>query len=256
MNDESLAGPKPSGSPDLVPLATDSLVHACERESLDFADTAELQPQEKPLGQDRVLEAIEFGTGITRSGYNLYVMGSPAWVGTHLLTHALSARAGTQPVPSDWCHVADFDKPDRPHALALPAGQGVRLRDDMRRLVEDLLTALPAAFQSDEYRSRLQEIQDAFKQREDDVAADIGHRAAEQDIVLLSTPTGYTLAPSKKGKVLSQSDFDALDDDVKERLEQEMDALRRSCVPHWAMCRCGSVSCDSGYANSMRRSPS
>jgi lon-related putative ATP-dependent protease len=239
MNDESLAGPKPSGSPDLVPLAADRLVHACERGSLDFADTTELQPQEKPLGQDRVLEAIEFGTGITRSGYNLYVMGSAGVGRHHLLTHALSARAGTQPVPSDWCHVADFDKPDRPHALALPAGQGARLRDDMRRLVEDLLTALPAAFQSDEYRSRLQEIQDAFKKREDDVAADIGHRAAAQDIVLLSTPTGYTLAPSKKGKVLSQSDFDALDDDVKERLEQEMDALRRELraalghVPMW-----------------------
>lgn len=239
MTDHSTACPDPPGSPDLVPLATEQLVRACDREALDFIDTTELQVQESPLGQDRVLEAIDFGAGIARSGYNLYVMGSAGVGRHHLLTQTLSALADKQQAPSDWCHVADFAKPDRPHALRLPAGQGTRLRDDLRQLVEDLLSALPAAFQGDEYRGRLQEIQDEFKRREDDVATDIGHRATEQNIALLSTPAGYTLAPSKDGKVLSQPDFDALDDDEKNRLQQTMDVLKQELraslgkVPLW-----------------------
>ncbi len=239
MTDSSPAGPSASGPPDLAPLAPDRLIHACEPGSLDFVDTAELHPQDTPLGQERVLEAIDFGAGIDRGGYNLYVMGSAGVGRHHLLIDTLSARAAGQAIPDDWCQVADFAKPDKPRALRLPAGFGSRLRDDMQRLVEDLLGALPVAFQSDEYRRRLQEVQEEFKQREESVAADISRRAAEQDIVLLSTPHGYTLAPSRKGKVLDQSEFDALGEAEKESLQQAMDALKQELraalgrVPLW-----------------------
>jgi hypothetical protein len=121
---------------------------------LGFVDTSELEPQDSPLGQGRVLAAIDFGVRIARSGYNLYVMGSACVGRHHLLKHVLEARAASRPAPADWCHVADFARPDHPAALRLPTAHGAQLRDDMRQLVEDLLTALPAAFQSDEYRRR------------------------------------------------------------------------------------------------------
>ncbi|MCB1726087.1 MAG: AAA family ATPase, partial [Gammaproteobacteria bacterium] len=134
-----------SGARPLVALAASQLIHACDCAALDFADTAELAPQQAPLGQERVLEAIEFATGIERSGYNLYVMGSPGVGKHHLLNQTLAAHAAARPAPSDWCYVADFGQPDRPNALQLPAGRGGELRHDMQQLVEDLLTALPAA---------------------------------------------------------------------------------------------------------------
>ena len=45
--------------PGLVPLDPDYLIHGCDCNSLNFTDTAELQPRVTPLGQDRVLEAKE-----------------------------------------------------------------------------------------------------------------------------------------------------------------------------------------------------
>ncbi len=224
---------------DLAPLPPERLLHACHLEALDFAATDELKPQDEPLGQKRVLEAIEFGAGMARSGYNLYVMGSPGVGKHHLLKQRLAGHTRAQPVPQDWCYVADFDKPDRPIALALPAGRGAALRRDMRQLVEDLLSSLPAAFQSDEYRRRSQELQDEFKQREDDAAAVLGRHAAERGIALLSTPTGYSLAPMKDGKVLSPPEFEALDEEERERLQQAMEVLKQELrsalgrVPLW-----------------------
>ncbi|HOP16750.1 MAG TPA: ATP-binding protein [Gammaproteobacteria bacterium] len=215
-----------SGARPLVALAASQLIHACDCAALDFADTAELAPQQAPLGQERVLEAIEFATGIERSGYNLYVMGSPGVGKHHLLNQTLAAHAAARPAPSDWCYVADFGQPDRPNALQLPAGRGGELRHDMQQLVEDLLTALPAAFQSDEYRRRAQEIRDEFKAREDDIAATLGQHAAEQGIALLSTPTGYSLAPMHDDKVLSPQEFDALGDGEKARLQQAMGQIK------------------------------
>ncbi|MGB5453517.1 MAG: ATP-binding protein [Sedimenticolaceae bacterium] len=223
----------------LVPLDPDHLIHSCDCNSLNFTDTAELQSQVTPLGQDRVLEAIEFGTGMPRSGYNLFVMGSPGVGRHHLLLHALAEHARSGPVPADWCHVANFASPDRPGVVELPPGRGSELRNDMQQLVEDLLSALPAAYQSDDYRHRLQEIQDEFKEREDAVVSEIGRRAGERGVALLSTPTGYTLTPQRDGKLLGPPDFDALDQAEKDRLQQVMDELKEelrsalSRVPLW-----------------------
>jgi lon-related putative ATP-dependent protease len=223
----------------LLPLAAKTLINSCDDSKLAFDDTAELHPGETTLGQGRVLEAVDFATGITRGGYNLYVMGS-AGVGKHrLLNDLLAERAADQPPANDWCYVADFANPDRPKALELPPGRGQQLRRDMHQLVEDLLTSLPAAFQSDEYRRRAQEIHDEFKGREEEMATEMGRNAAERGIALLHTPSGYSLAPLKDGKVLNATEFKALEDEERNRLQAAMeevkDELRKLLgqVPLW-----------------------
>lgn len=228
------------GAPGMLqPLPVDRLTHSCDTANLAFDDTSQVTPNEVPLGQQRVQEALAFATGMARRGYNLYVMGSPGVGKHHLLAHSLAVAADTAPAPPDWCYVADFSAPERPIALQLPSGQGAALRRDMRQLVDDLLTALPAAFQSDEYRRQAQEIRDEFKQREEESAAELGREAAAQGIALLSTPTGYSIAPLHDGKVLSPPEFDALDDETKARLEASMAALKKQLrevlgrVPLW-----------------------
>ncbi len=224
---------------DRLRVPSKRLIHACDWQSFGFEDTGELQPQEVELGQERVLEAIDFAVAMARSGYNLYVMGSAGVGRHHLLSRTLAGRARGEAVPSDWCYVAAFDRPDQPRALELPAGRGTALRGDMLRLVEDLLTSLPAAFQSDEYRRRLSEIQDEFKQREERAVADIGGRAAERSVALLNTPTGYSLAALKDGKVLDPAEFEALPDDEKARLQQSLEEMKADLrsvfgrIPSW-----------------------
>ncbi|MBO32157.1 MAG: hypothetical protein CMM74_04155 [Rhodospirillaceae bacterium] len=41
----------------------------------------------------------------------------------------------------------NFYKPHKPNALRLPAGFGRPLAEDMERLIEELLAAIPAAFE-------------------------------------------------------------------------------------------------------------
>ena len=235
MNDA--AGPPGSGA--CRRLEPGQLIHACDVGALEFADTDALEPLDHPLGQTRVADAIAFATGIERSGYNLYVMGSAGVGRHHLLKRTLRDIADVREPPADWCYVADFEHPDRPRALALPAGRGAAFRDDMRRWLEDLLTALPAAFQSDEYRRRAQEIQDEFKQREDDTAEELGRHAAQRGIALVSTPTGYSLVPMKDGKLLDPKEYEALPEDERAQRQQAMQELKEELrsalgrIPMW-----------------------
>lgn len=222
-----------------ITLTAADLYQPCDLASLDFADTSELAPLAPGLGQERALEAIDLGVNVPHRGYNLYLMGSGG-LGKHALIKGfLEQRRRESPAPDDWCYVADFNNPQRPYALRLPPGRGRHLRADLCQLVEDLLNAVPAAFQGEEYLRRAEEIQREFKSREEDAATAIGHQAKERGIALLHTPTGYTLAPMREGHILAPEDFNALPEEEREHIGEVIEELREalqqtlSQVPLW-----------------------
>jgi len=68
----------------IEPLSTDQLYTRCDPDQFDFADTGELEPLTRLIGQDRAVQAVEFGVGIRHEGYNLYAMG-PSGIGKHAM---------------------------------------------------------------------------------------------------------------------------------------------------------------------------
>ena len=222
-----------------VPLTAADLYHPCNLSGLDFVDTSELEALPPGLGQERALEAIDLGISLPHRGYNLYLMGS-AGLGKHaLIEGVLAQRRRESPAPDDWCYVADFNNPQRPNALRLPPGRGRHLRADLRQLVEDLLNAVPAAFQGEDYSHRAEEIQKEFKAREEEAASAIGREAKDKSIALIHTPTGYSLAPVREGHIMAPDDFNALPEEERERIGQVIEELREdlqqtlSQVPLW-----------------------
>jgi lon-related putative ATP-dependent protease len=221
------------------PLPAEDLYRNCDLSAVGFETTADLEPLGANIGQERAMEAIRFGVGMDHEGYNLYLMGS-AGLGKHaLIESTLEERRHASAAPDDWCYVADFDDHHRPTALRLPPGRGRHLRSDMHQLVEDLLNAVPAAFQSENYTRRAEEIQQEFKEREEQAAGTIGHEAKERGIALIHTPNGYTLAPVEDEHILSSEEFGKLPEEEKERIGQVIEDLREelqktlSQVPLW-----------------------
>jgi LonC protease-like protein len=56
--------------------------------------------------------------------------------------------------PPDWVYVNNFVNATKPVAIELSAGQAPKFNHAMRGLIEDLKTALPAVFQSEDYQRR------------------------------------------------------------------------------------------------------
>jgi predicted ATP-dependent protease len=211
---------------ELTPLAPDALYHRCRPESLPFETTAELADLAEALGQARAFDAVRFGIGIRREGFNLFVLG-PAGIGKHEAVRGLlKARAAGEPPPDDWCYVNNFQQPHRPRALRLPAGRGWELRRDMGELVEELDNALPAAFESEEYQARLQEIEDERKERHERALRELREDAEQQEIALLRTPGGFAFAPMHDGEVLGPDEFSKLPEKQQKRIEETVSALQ------------------------------
>jgi lon-related putative ATP-dependent protease len=220
-------------------LAVSELYRGCDPARLGFQTTDELEDLTQVLGQARAVDAIRFGVGIGRDGYNLFAMG-PEGVGRHTVVRRyLEQLAPQRETPSDWCYVFNFAAPHKPRALKLPAGRASGFRQDMAQLVEDLRAGIPAAFESDEYRARQREVETEFNDRQEQAIGAIGERAKDQGIALVRTPAGFGFAPRHGDGVMKPEQYHELKEPEQKRLEQAItgfqEELERAIhdVPKW-----------------------
>jgi lon-related putative ATP-dependent protease len=202
----------------LSPLDPQSLLRRCDAALLDFETTAELSDAADIVGQSRALDAVRFGIDIKQPGFNLFVLGEPGSGRHAAVRRLLEEKAASEPAPSDWCYVNNFADPNKPRLLRLPPGRGGRFRHDMQQFVAELGKAIGAAFESEEYRVRIEAIQDEFKQREENALRTLGQESGEKGVALLRTPHGFVFAPVKGEETMGPEEFEKLPDDEKARI--------------------------------------
>ncbi|MBE7481205.1 MAG: AAA family ATPase [Polyangiaceae bacterium] len=221
------------------PLAPTELRRACDPAELPFESTAELEPLERPLGQERAVEATHFAVALRRPGYNLFVLG-PSGFGKHAFVRQILDRAAeSRDVPPDVCYVYDFSAAPKPRALLVPAGRGRELSSDMDKLVEDLRAAIPAAFETDDFRAKLSRIEDELRARPEKVFREIEEQAKKSGIAMIRLPSGVGFAPLKNGEVLAPDEFEKLPEDERAVLEKTVAELQQKLqaglreLPRW-----------------------
>ena len=225
--------------PTLPPLQPNQLYQPCDTEQFEFQTTAELEDLAEIIGQMRAMDAVRFGAGIRREGYNLFVLGPTGMGKRSMVRQVLEQRARDEHQPSDWCYINNFSQPHQPQALRLPPGKGAELRRHMAQLVEDLRTAIPALFESDEYRASTEAIQAAFNQRREQAVKEVGDEAEKQEIVLLRTPDGFAFAPTRNHEVIPPDEYEKLPEEEKQRVESVIAGLQERLekvlrqIPQW-----------------------
>jgi hypothetical protein len=124
-------------------------------------------------------------------------------------------------------------------ALILPPGRARKLKADVERLIEELRAAIPAAFDTDDYRAKRQQIEGEFGRREEQAMAELRTKARKQDIALISTPGDFAFAPMQKGEVIEPQAFKNLPDEERERIQaaiaelhEELEKIVRH-FPRW-----------------------
>jgi len=215
------------------------LYRRCDPAQFEFETTADLEELVEVIGQPRAVEAMQFGIGMDREGYNVFALGPVGTGKRDFVIQFFEQRAKEDPVPSDWCYVYNYQQPHKPRAISLPAGRGTVFRADMAQLVEELRAALSAAFESEEYQTRRQVIAEEFQERQSEALEDLQGRVREDGLALIRTPTGFVFAPAREGNVLSAEQIQELSDEDRGRLQQKVESyqeelqgiLRR--IPGW-----------------------
>lgn len=208
------------------PLTAKQVYRQIPPRQFRFSSSEEQREPGGVLGQDRAVEALEFGLTVRQSGYNLFVLGPPASGRHTIVQQVLEARAAKEPQPDDWVYVHNFDTPHKPNAIRLPHGKAVSLRDDMRRFVEEVSVTLPGMFETDEYRSRREAIDTEFKEKQEKAFGAIGEEAQGRNLALIRTPQGLALAPMQGEEVMPPEHYRKLPDLVRKKIEADIEELQ------------------------------
>lgn len=227
------------GENTVKPLNVNQLYHPADLSKLTFMTTAELEPTDGLFGQKRAVEAINFGSRVEKDGFNLFVIGPNGARMQEAVKELLTVEARTKPSPADWIYVNNFTDPEKPVALELPAGRAPVFQDRMRKLIDDLKSAIPAVFQSEDYQQRRSAIDETFQKRQNEAFAELRAKAGEKNILILRTPLGFALAPSQNGQVIPPEEFNAWPEEKRTEiqgiiqvLEDDLEHIVRQ-IPQW-----------------------
>jgi lon-related putative ATP-dependent protease len=225
--------------PDIQPLSPEHLYRRTDLSRLVFSTTVDLQPIDGMVGQARASEAIRLGTKVDKAGFNLFVIGPSGARMQEAVKSVLAEEARTRPSPSDWVYVNNFADSDNPIAIELPPGRARKFHDEMRQLIDDLRSALPAVFQSEDYQTRRGAIHDAFHKKQAEAFSALRDKAAEQQIVILRTPLGFALAPAREGQVVPPDEFNTWPEGKRHEIQRTIESLEKNLehivrqIPQW-----------------------
>jgi predicted ATP-dependent protease len=181
-------------------------------DTLGFADTSELMGQALPwIGQDRAEAAARFGLGMDQPDYNLFVLGEVGSGRSSLLKQAMQTTAASKTVPPDLCYLHNFDAPERPRALRLPAGQGRLLRQFMAQMTKSLQLEIPRLLDGQDFKAESERIEKTYKTEESKAYAEL-EAFAEARSFTMHRETGHILFTllGKKGRAYTEDEVLAL----------------------------------------------
>ena len=197
----------------------------CDPDSLGFETTADVEPLDSAIGQERAISALEMGLDIDAGGFNVFVSGVPGTGRNTTLRAHLERTAATKPNPPDWGYVYNFTDPAQPAPLCLPCGLMRMLAQDMEQLVETCREEIPAVFDSDDYRHRVQDILNDVQAQRQSVTDGYEKQARERGFTLSLTQTGVQVqitpvALHPEGRPLTQEEFAQLPEPVQAQLRE------------------------------------
>ncbi len=186
----------------------------------------EKHPSKTLIGQDRALEALEFGIGNKSSGFNIYVSGYPGSGKRSAINHFLEEKAKSEASPEDWCYVNNFKDGYYPKKLSLQKGGALVFKNEIGKLIEESQIALLKAFDSKEYANKRQDIFDEFQQKEISLFQDIYKKANSNNFAISRTPIEIRVVPvDDDGNPISDQIFRKLSKKKQEQIIQKRDIL-------------------------------
>ena len=207
-------------------LKPDQLRNTCDPAIFPFETTADVEPLDEIIGQDRAVRAIEFGLEISSSGFNLFLAGPPGTGRKTILRRILSRCCEERSTPPDVAYVHNFDDTDSPRVLVLPAGMGARLRDDHNELVEELKERVPKAFEGKAYEEQQRATSERFQSQKQELLDKLEGAAAELGFEIKSTPMGFRTIPVREKKPLTQEEYQDMPEGERKELDSRMEGLQ------------------------------
>ncbi len=207
-------------------LSLSDLRCTCDPKIFTFKNTSAIEPLDEVIGQERAVQAIEFGLNMKSSDYNIFVSGIEGTGKSTIIRDIVNKHAETIPSPVDWCMVNNFKDEYRPKTISVPTGKATRFSKTMSKLIDDLKEELPKAFEHESYQERQSDIQKKYSDPKKEILQKLEMSAAEKNIQINRTKAGYQTIPMVNEKTISPEEFLALPKGKQEEIEENITTVQ------------------------------
>jgi predicted ATP-dependent protease len=176
-------------------LPTAKLRWRCDLSRIPFETTAQAEPREGFIGQERALRALKMGVELSAPGYNVFVCGLAGTSRGGTIAQMIEELHPQTKKSLDRCYVNNFKLPDRPRLLTLPRGQANSFRKDMQAGVDFLRRRIPQVFEGEPFQRQKSRIVERFTVREKELMDDFTRRIAREQFALGHMQVGAVALP-------------------------------------------------------------
>ena len=202
-------------------LSYRDLKMVCNQNMFHFETTEGLEPINDGIGQERAIKALQFGINVDVKGYNIYIEG-PSGVGkTMYAKNYLKSVATKKKVPCDWCYIYNFQNPNEPIAVSLPAGQGKEFKESMDGFIKEVKKDIKKTFNADDFEKEKALIKKEFEAKREVVMNRLNDESQKYGFQVKSAQNGIYMMPVVEGKVIPEEEFDKLDEEIKQKYESQ-----------------------------------
>ena len=211
-------------------LSYRDLKMVCDQNMFNFETTEELEPINDGIGQERGIKALEFGINVNVKGYNLYIEG-PSGVGKTMYTkNYLDSISAKKKVPNDWCYIYNFQNPNEPIAISLPAGQGKEFKENMDGFIKEVKKDIKKTFNADDFEKEKALIKKEFEEKREAVLDDLNEKSQKHGFQVKSAQNGIYMMPMVDGKAIQEEEFDKLDENIKQEYEEKSTIVQQQIM--------------------------
>ena len=193
----------------------------CDTNLFHFETTEELEPISTGIGQDRGIKALEFGVNVNVKGYNIYMEGHSGTGKTMYTKNYLDTISKKEKVPCDWCYVYNFEKPNEPVAISLPAGQGKEFKNSMDGFIKEIKKDIKKTFNADDFEKEKALIRQEFENKRSELLEKLNEKSMNYGFQVKAAQNGIYMMPVVDGKVIEEDEFDKLDESIKKQYEEK-----------------------------------
>lgn len=202
-------------------LSFKDLKMVCNPDIFNFETTQEVENITTGIGQERGIKALEFGLQVDVKGYNLYLEG-PSGVGKTMYTkNYLDKISKKQKVPNDWCYIYNFDNPNEPIAVSLPAGQGKEFKASMDGFILEVKKDIKKTFNTDDFEKEKALIKQEYEEKRSILLDKLNEDASKYNFQVKSSQNGIYMMPIVDGKAIDEEEFEKLDNSIKQEYEEK-----------------------------------
>jgi predicted ATP-dependent protease len=167
----------------------------CDLARIPFETTAQAEPREGFIGQERALRALKMGVELSAPGYNVFVCGLAGTSRGGTIAQMIEELHPDTKKSLDRCYVNNFKLPDRPRLLSLPRGQANAFRKDMQAGIDFLRRRIPQVFEGEPFQRQKSRIVERFTVREKELMDDFTRRIAREQFALGHMQVGAVALP-------------------------------------------------------------